>query len=319
MPSIAIIGCGLIGETHAECLAQLGSPPTAFFDLDYARAETLAKKYQGKAYRTYEEIVSDNSIDAVYICTYHDTHASYTVQAANAGKHIFLEKPMAITQPDCEAIARAVQENNVLCMTGFKLHYASLARKAFELMPKPTVLVANVFDARWPDTIWANDPKRGGGNVLSQGCHAVELLMYFTRSAPKSVHAVGGNLHHTAIDITDSIATSMEFESGAIASLTVADSGAMPHNGKFLIRMSDGERSIELYDRLTRMSFYDGKNLQEFSAEEDGFLNENREFLAALQERRAPETNERTGFAVQRVLFAAIESTKSRLPQFLSN
>src|SRR5207253_2737286 len=135
----------------------------------------------------------------------------------------------------------------VLCMTGFKLHYSSLARKAFELIPKPTILVANVFDERWPDDSWANDPKMGGGNVLSQGCHTVELLSYFARSSASRIFATGGNLHHPKIEITDSLAASIEFESGAIANLTIADAGAMPHNGKFLIRIANGIRTVELY------------------------------------------------------------------------
>src|SRR5947209_16450657 len=98
MPSIAIIGCGLIGATHAECLASLGSPPTTFFDLDTERAATLAKQYGGTAIDSYDDVVRQKDLDAVYICTYHDTHAPYATKAAKHGKHIFLEKPMAITR-----------------------------------------------------------------------------------------------------------------------------------------------------------------------------------------------------------------------------
>jgi predicted dehydrogenase len=317
MPGIAIIGCGLIGETHAACLAQLGSAPVAFFDLDLERASKLATKHGGESFANFDDLLRHPKVDAVYICTYHDTHAPYAIKAASAKKHIFLEKPMAITPKDCEAIVRAVQDNGVLCMTGFKLHYSSLVQKAFELLPNPIVLVANVFDERWPDDIWANDPKRGGGNVLSQGCHAVELLIRFARSKPTYVFAFGGNLNHKSISVTDNLAASIQFESGAVANLIVADAGAMPHNGKFLIRIADGMKSIELYDRLTKMTYYDGTAIHEFASTEDGFLNENIEFLSTLKEGRQPATNEITGFEVQRVLFAAIESFKSNQPQSL--
>ena len=314
MPSIAIVGCGLIGATHAECLAEVGSAPVAFFDADSARADQLATKFGGRAYRSLEAIIDDTSIEAVSICTYHDTHAPYTIQAASAHKHVFLEKPMAITRADCDAIVKAVEKNNVLCMTGFKLHYSSLARRVRELMPKPSVMVANVFDTRWPDDIWANDPKRGGGNVLSQGCHAVELLSYFAGSLPSRVFAVGGNLHHRDIDVIDSIAASIEYKSGAIANLTIADAGAMQHDGKFLFRLSNGAQTIELYDRLTKLTYFDGSETHEYSATEDGFLNENKEFLAALKEGRKPETNEITGLDVQSVLFEAITSAVTGQP-----
>jgi predicted dehydrogenase len=314
MPNIAIVGCGLIGQEHTRCLSTLGSPPQLFFDADFERATALAASVGGEAVRSYEEIVHDPSVDAVYICTYHDTHAPYALHAARHGKHIFLEKPMAITEEDCVAIVEAVQSARVLCMTGFKFHYTTIARQAAEMLITPLVIVANIFDKRWADDIWANDPKRGGGNVLSQGCHAVELMMMLARSAPQMVVAMGGNLHHPGVEITDAIAASLRFESGAIGSLTVSDTGEMPHNSKFLIRASDGKRTIELYDRLARLVYFDGVAVHDMNAPEDGFLNENREFLTALKEERTPETNEATGLAVQRVLFKMIESAKTGRP-----
>jgi hypothetical protein len=91
----------------------------------------------------------------------------------------------------------------------------------------------------------------------------------------------------------------------------------MPHNSKFLIRASDGKRTIELYDRLTRLVYFDGVAVHDMSAPEDGFLNENREFLAALQQQRKPETNEETGLQVQGVLFRMIESAATGQPCLL--
>ena len=130
MPNIAIIGCGLIGEIHAKCLSELGVRPSFFADVDISRAEKLASAYSASATNDPMEAIRDPSVDAVYICTYHDTHAPFAIEAAKNGKHIFLEKPMALTEKDCRAIVDAVQKAGVLCMTGFKLHYYSLARKA---------------------------------------------------------------------------------------------------------------------------------------------------------------------------------------------
>src|SRR5437764_1247394 len=103
MARIAIIGCGLIGETHAECLAALGSQATTFADIDFERAKSLADKFGGEA-ADVQSAIRDPNIDAVYICTYHDSHASLAIEAARNGKHIFLEKPMALTEKECYAI-----------------------------------------------------------------------------------------------------------------------------------------------------------------------------------------------------------------------
>ncbi|MDP4234112.1 MAG: Gfo/Idh/MocA family oxidoreductase [Bacteroidota bacterium] len=316
-PSIAILGCGLIGETHARILAQLGSPPTFFVDSDIQRAKRLAEEFSARASSDPIDPIRDNAIDAVYICTYHDTHAPLAIEAARQGKQIFLEKPMAITASDCHAILDAVQRHRVRCMSGFKLHYYSLAQTAKQLIGQPLALSAQVFDHRWPDKSWANDPVRGGGNVLSQGCHAIELLCYLAGSRPIRIYAEGGNLHHSTLDLVDSMAATLAFENGAIATLLIGDLGETPRNGKFSFQAMNGSKSVHLYDRLTRLSYFNSEFEEVFSGDEDGFLNENREFLAALTEGRQPETTEIDGARATMILLAGIESLRTQEPQSL--
>ncbi len=319
--NIAILGCGLIGETHARCLAELGVPPKVFVDTSRERAKQLAATYSGKAVSDPFEAIQSPEVDAVYICTHHDTHAPLAIAAAKAGKHIFLEKPMAITEGDCRAIATAIKEAGVLCMTGFKLHYCSLARKAKALIKNPQVLSAQVMDKRWPDDSWANDPIRGGGNVLSQGCHAVEMLCYLAGSKPIRIFAEGGNLRHPKLGtgFVDTMAATISFENEAVATLLIGDAGEAPHDGKFNFQSMNGIQSIHLYNRLTALSYFDGEEEQIFSAGEDGFLNENREFLSAIAEGRPPETNEIHGLRSQMILLRGIESMRSHAPQSLTD
>ncbi len=311
MVQIAIIGCGVIGEIHAKCLAELGTPPALFVDSDISRAEQLASIYSGSSTSNPVGAIRSKNIDAVYICTYHDTHAPLAIEAATNGKHIFLEKPMALTEKACYDILAAVRLSDSICMTGFKLHYYSLARKAKTLIQKPLALSAHVLDNRWPDDHWANDPVKGGGNVLSQGCHAVELLSYLAGSKPINIFAQGGNKHHPNLEIVDTMAATIAYENGAVATLLVGDIGENPHNGKFSFQAMDGIRSIHLYDRLKELSYFDGQKNEIFSGEEDGFLNENREFLSAIEEDREPETNALDGLRAEMVLLRGIASIRS--------
>lgn len=319
MPRIAIIGCGLIGETHARALSALGAPPVLFCDSAIERASELAGEFGGRAMSDAERAVTDPGVDAVFICTYHDTHARLATLAAKAGKAIFLEKPMAITKADCDAIAQAVANAAVLCMSGFKLHYYSLASKAKELIGRPIALTAQVIDLRWPDGHWANDPITGGGNVLSQGCHAVELLSYLAAAKPMRIYAEGGNLHHPSLDIIDTMAATISYDSGAVATLFVGDVGEAPHDGKFSFQAMDGEKSVHLYERLTSLSYFDGEREHLYRGDEDGFLNEDREFLAALAAGRQPETNEQDGARATYILLAGIESIRTHQPQSLEH
>jgi predicted dehydrogenase len=329
MPNIAIIGCGLIGEIHAKCLSELGARPALFADVERTRAERVASIYSARATNDPMEAIRDADIDAVYICTYHDTHTPFAIEAARNGKHIFLEKPMALTEKDCRAIVEAVQQADVHCMTGFKLHYYSLARKAKALIGTPLALSAHVLDGRWPDDHWANDPIRGGGNVLSQGCHAVELLTYLAGAKPVRIFAEGGNLHHLNFPLlkkewegggfVDTMTATIKYENGVVATLLIGDAGEMPHDGKFSFQAMNGKETIHLYNRLTTLSYFDGKTELIYSSEEDGFLNENREFLDAISEQRKPETNELDGLRAEMVLLHGIESMRTGLPQSLGD
>ncbi len=319
MFKIAILGCGLIGETHAHMLAQLGNPPMLFADKDRRRAERLAARYSGRATDRAEDAIHSDEIEAVYICTYHDTHAPLASLAASAGKHLFIEKPMAITEHDGREISNAVRANGVQCMTGFKFHYMSLTRKAKELLKSPQVLSAEVIERRWPDDSWANDPLKGGGNVLSQGCHAVELLLDLAQARPVRIFAEGGNLRHPSLgpEFRDTMCATIAFENEAVASLRIADAGEMPHDGKFSIQAMNGIETVHLYDRLKKLSYYDGHEHHTFEGEEDGFLNEDREFLRSLAERRQPETNEVHGLRAEMILLRGIESIRTHMPQSL--
>src|SRR5205823_10458976 len=121
----AIIGCGAIAEEHVQCIAQLdGIEAVAYCDVMMDRAAIFLQKYGG-SYATddAERIFRDDSVDVVYICTLHDTHAPLAIRACEAGKNVMLEKPMALTLEECYAIGEAVERSGVTLMTAFKLRY----------------------------------------------------------------------------------------------------------------------------------------------------------------------------------------------------
>src|SRR5690606_2061506 len=105
----ALIGCGGLGKVHAQMVGQLdGMQMVAFCDVDSTRAQSYAQEFAPPegAYATtdVQRIFNDESIQVVYICTHHDTHAEYCIRAAEAGKHILVEKPLALKVEECIAI-----------------------------------------------------------------------------------------------------------------------------------------------------------------------------------------------------------------------
>jgi len=113
------------------------------------------------------------------------------------------------------------------------------------------------------------------------------------------------------------MAATITYENGAVATLLISDVGEMPHDGKFTFQAMNGKETVHLYNRLTSLSYFDGETEQIFSCDEDGFLNENREFLSAIAEQKQPETNELDGMRAEMVLLRGIESIRTHTPQSL--
>ena len=121
---VGVIGVGTFGSLHAEVYHQLGqSELKAVADIDPARAGAVASSLQVDGYADYEQLLQRDDITAVSICTTDDRHVGPAVAAANAGKHILVEKPLALTPGDCDSIIEAARENGVLLMVGQILRF----------------------------------------------------------------------------------------------------------------------------------------------------------------------------------------------------
>lgn len=310
----AIIGCGSYGAEHAKFLSTYaGVKLHAVADIALARAEDFAKKY-GAGYATADvsRIWADKEIDAVWICTQHDTHAPLAEAAAKAGKNFFLEKPLALTLADCDRIVAAVERTGVIAASGFKLRYFPGVVAAKKFLPKPTLTVAQVIDDHWPSEFWANDPIQGGGNVLSQGCHMVDTVLHLHDAPAVRVYAAGGNLHHPTRDIVDTAAISLTFADGSVASVAVGDCGVPPHSSKFALQQSGGAKSFSLFNRLNSLMTREDKKITELPAwPEEGAAVIDAPFITAVAEGKPSPVSVQSSRRTSAVVIAAVESIKT--------
>jgi predicted dehydrogenase len=303
-----LIGCGNLGAVHARCVSQMGGARfTAFADAVPAAAERLSAEHGG-GYATDDipRLLGDPDLDAVYICTHHDSHASLAIAAAQAGKHILIEKPLSLSVEECEAVAAAVEEAGVWLMPAFKMRYYPLLQKAREFIPEPQVIVGQMMDDRWRDDAWAQDPVRGGANVYSQGCHTTDVIRWMARSEPELLWAAGGAMTHPGHPRIDQCVASIRFASGAVASWIQGDAALGHMTSKFFLELFGGGRSVQLHDRFKQATFNDGeRQWSERVEKEEGFLLENREFISALRAGRAPELDGTDGIQATRIVLAA--------------
>lgn len=308
MIRLALIGCGNLGKTHARCIAKIEEAQfVAYADVSQEAAQACLDEFGGEyATAVVQKIFDDASIDAIYICTRHDSHASLAIAAAQAGKHILIEKPLALNIEDCEAIAAEVEKAGVYLMPAFKMRYYPLIAKAREFIPNPQVLVGQMMDARWGDNAWPQDPVQGGANVHSQGCHTTDILRYLAGSEPKALWAAGGAVTHPGHPCIDQCVASIQFENGTIASWIQGDAGNPPYVSKFFIEIFGDGKSVQLYNRFKTATFSDGSETWvEERDEEEGFQIENEEFVAALRENRQPNISALDGIQATRIVLAA--------------
>ena len=314
---IGIIGCGAIGAEHAKALAQVdGAQIAGCCDLTMARAEEYARTYGiGYATTEHDRIIADPGIDAIYVLTQHDSHADLCIRAARAGKHVLVEKPLALSVEDCLRVGRAVKETGVTLMTAFKMRYYDLVQRTRDLMPKPLMLTMQMMDNRWPGDFWANDPVKGGGNVLSQGCHSCDLLRYMARSDPLEVYAAGGN-YYQPTDVVDNVCATFKFANGVVASWVQGDCRVPAAVSKFFLQAYDADRSVTLSDRLTRMVVSTpADGVVETRSSETGFVEENRAFIHALQNGLPAPIDHRDGLFATLMVLQAFASLRSGKPE----
>ncbi|HWL54022.1 MAG TPA: Gfo/Idh/MocA family oxidoreductase [Chthoniobacteraceae bacterium] len=320
MIQIGLIGCGWLGRTHCRMIARIpGATVTAYADRRPEAAHALLDEFGG-SYATddADRLLADPALNAIYIVTRHDSHAPLCLAAIEAGKHVLLEKPIAMDLAQAEAIARAAADSPLLVMPAFKMRFYPLVQKAKAFLPKPQVIVAQMMDNRWADDFWAQDPVEGGGNVFSQGCHTTDLLRYFAGSEPTRLWASGGSLTHPGHPCPDQCLATLEFANGCRAAWVQGDAGLGHHTSKLFFGLHADGRSVQLSDRLKRATFSDGEQVwTETCEEEEGYFLENVEFISALEECRKPGLTLHDGLQATRVVFSALEAMRSGEVQLL--
>lgn len=320
--NIAMIGCGEMGRMHSACLSSMESVRLLWFcDTIRSQAEALAQCYpEGRPTTSSEDVFADPRVHAVYIATQTDSHKQLCLAAAQARKPVLVEKPVTLSSTATLEVVRTFQQARLPAMVGFKFRFYSLVQRARALAPEPYSIHVQVMDDPWSPDFWANDPVKGGGNVVSQGIHGADLLRFLAGSEPLSVFAVGKN-YHQPTGVVDHLSATFRFANDAAGTLIVGDSGQPPGLGKFLVQLFGREGVVVLSDRLTRLDFHPaGKDeVQTMQGEEDGFINENRAFIQLLSGQDAPDSSLYEGFLSQLMIDGALASARSHQVESLVN
>jgi predicted dehydrogenase len=165
-------------------------------------------------------VIDDPTIDAVVIATRHDTHAEYVVRALGAGKHVFVEKPLGLSREELEAVATALEARDAGTLTvGFNRRFAPLAVHLGDALGGhgPILLQIRVNAGRIPRSHWVHDAILGGGRIVGEVCHFVDLAAFLCHEAPASVSAIG--LSGTSEPREDTVVATLGFAGGSVATI----------------------------------------------------------------------------------------------------
>lgn len=192
------------------------------------RAQALGQRH-GFAYCASDaaEVIGDPDTDAVLILTRHDTHARLAAAALAAGKHVFVEKPLALELGDLQAVHDAQRSSGKLLMVGFNRRYAPLAVRMKQALQARTQPMAVTFFAnvgQRPAGHWLHHPTEGGGVILGEACHHLDFCMWLVDAPLESFHVTP--LGQTRLGTpVDTVQATLRFTDGSMASIVYASNG----------------------------------------------------------------------------------------------
>lgn len=271
------------------------------------------------------QIIHDPQINTIAILTRHNLHARQVLAGLRAGKHVFCEKPLALTQEELEEITQALQgesapiDNQPLLMVGFNRRFAPLAQRLQTFIAgrkEPLAAHYRINAGYIPLTHWLHDPEQGGGRIIGEGCHFVDFLTYLVGQAPLSVSAQalpdGGRYRE------DNAVLTFAFPDGSLGTVSYLANGdkAFP---KERVEVFTGGRVAVLDDYRTLEMVRDGRRevLRSRLRQDKGHRAEWQAFSTAIRSGGFPPIPYDHLFGVTRATFAAVKALRTKETVFI--
>ncbi len=318
---LCVVGCGQFAATFAQAIAPLRREIDLYFaSRSLRRAEEYAASFDGAgAFGSYAAAAADPRVEAVYVCTPHHLHREHVELAAAAGKHVLLEKPIARSLPEAEAIIRATRQAGITFMVAENYHYLPAVRKCKELVEGGaigTVRLAQLQEeARYRPRGWRMRRELSGGGVLIDGgIHKVHFLRCLL-GEPATVYAAELTPGLPGHEGEDGVVATLRWQNGAVglinhAAFNFAYAGGShgPSLHWAAVAGSGGRVYFEVDADWLRLEQADREETLELPSDPGGLLAMAGEFMAAVRERRPPETPGEDGMNDLAVVLKAYES-----------
>ena len=302
---LGVIGAG--GYVPAMLLPHFKTEGVEFRSIATASgisAHDVGKRFGfAEAVSSAEEVLNNSDINLVVIGTRHDLHAELARKALERNKHIFVEKPLALTDQELDDVLAAAERSTGLLMVGFNRRFSPAAQQAKELFAQrdtPLSILYRVNAGQIPKEHWTQDPLGGGGRIVGEVCHFVDLMQFLTEAPPVSVFAESVSAKSPKIVDADSVFITLRFadgSNGAIAYLSEGDK-TLP---KERIEIFGGGKSFVIDDFRTGKTQDKGQRAQV------------RQICASVLKGERPPISLTEIAATTRATFRILDSLRERL------
>jgi predicted dehydrogenase/threonine dehydrogenase-like Zn-dependent dehydrogenase len=311
---LGALGAGAFATTVLlpKFVAHGGVRPVAVADARGVAARHAAAKFGfEKAVASVQELLADPAVEAVAIATRHDSHAALAVKALDAGKHVFVEKPLALDEAGVEAVLAAARAAGRQILVGYNRRFSPLARdlEAFVRDAGPLQILYRVNAGVIPTDSWIQDPAVGGGRIVGEACHFVDLMSFLCGSLPVAVtcSGLGPGLAEASFDGRDNVSATIEFTDGSLGTLVYTAMGD-PGQSKERLEVYAGGKMAVLDDfRALTTSAGGRRRARKLARPDKGYDAEVAAFVEAVRS-GSPAIGHASLSAVSRATFAMVRS-----------
>ena len=232
-PVVGVIGAGLFGKALLiPALAKISHIKLHTISTATGiNANHVSKKYDFRQITTnYNEILENEEINSVVILTPHSLHAKMVIESLNAGKHIFVEKPLCINVDELQAITETYQQLNTkpFLMVGYNRRFSPHSERAKKIIfnRKDPIMINYRINAGYvPPDHWVHSEEEGGSRIIGEICHFVDLMIYFTECNPTKVYAEKVSGNNKTIVNDDNVSIIIKFSDGSVGNIFYSASG----------------------------------------------------------------------------------------------
>ncbi len=308
---LGLIGAGnFTGATVLPALKKLNANVKYISSASGLTATTLAKKFGINSVTTnYKDILADADVDAVLITTRHNAHASMTIEALKAGKHVFVEKPLALTFEELSEIQNVYNQQDKTLTVGFNRRFSPFITDAKQQLGSgntPMNIIATMNAGFIPANAWVHDLRVGGGRIIGEACHLIDLMTYLTGSLVESVvmNAMGENPDAN----TDNASILLKYKNGSTGVINYFANGSKSYS-KERFEIYSQNRTMVI-DNFRKSEYFGFSKSGKSGGQDKGHQEQFRLFIESLKNGGAAIVPFEEIMNTSKAAIAAVESLK---------